>query len=213
MNIINKSYSLYLTCAFVFVLCCSMSQCKNNAPGPQTTVHGVVKDYKTGDPIANVNLQVHQYSACTFCTAITTDYDTIKTKADGSYTYTFTPIGTGDPNLLVDPSNGYNYNDQTNTQLTLGIDNKIDLLVQKNINLNLHLINNSDQNRKKFYTYLQGCCYFSTYVFINRTYTSQVKIDTSINYKVPEFSTISVISFFKSFNTSKNDTAVTIINP
>ena len=66
MDIINKSYSLYLTCAFVFVLCCSMSHCKDITPGPLTTVHGTVKDYTTGNPVANVKLQVVQTTGGSF---------------------------------------------------------------------------------------------------------------------------------------------------
>src|ERR1700748_2647057 len=100
MDIINKSYSLYLTCAFVFVLCCSMSHCKDITPGPLTTVHGTVKDYTTGNPVANVKLQVVQTTGGSFSSFFGSIFsgvsgthdkglDTIVTKAYGTYNLSF----------------------------------------------------------------------------------------------------------------------------
>jgi len=56
-----------------------MSQCfKNDTPGPSTTVHGVIKDYKTGEVFGNVVLQITRKTQAFYSQY--TDFDTVVTK-------------------------------------------------------------------------------------------------------------------------------------
>ncbi|WP_448700990.1 carboxypeptidase-like regulatory domain-containing protein [Mucilaginibacter sp. AW1-3] len=238
-----KRISTVLTCSFVFVLCCSMSQCfKNDTPGPSTTVHGIVKDYQTGDPIPGLNLEIQRSTSNGTILfplgspgSTTTDFDIVTTKADGTYTLTFTPIGSGTFSLLIKDQQGttfvYNYNQNTYNELDLGKDNKVDFLVQKLINATIHLKNLSNQNKSNFRLTVTGCCNNPYYTF-GTYYASPIVIDTIIHTRFPQVYTMNLnnmyynvvpngrlltmkdtSSFNKSFKTNRNDTTFNLINP
>jgi hypothetical protein len=226
-----KTSVLYLTCAVLFVLCCSMSQCrKNDTPGPETSVHGIIKDYNTGGPIANIRLIVTQDEGVSLLALDappqSRSYDTITTKTDGTYSYKFTPLGTGKFNLNILDNENYNYNYPSNP-LIIGSDNEFDFTFQKLLNLNLHLVNNTAHNTTSGLVLIYGCCApvvgFTSYFGVN---IGPKKLDTLIHTKMAQLSTVSIecrfynandpnppLSVIQSFKSGKNDTTVNVINP
>jgi hypothetical protein len=233
-----RSFCLVLIYFCIATLCCSMSKCKEDmTPGPQTTVHGIVKEYETGEVFPNVELQISkQYSqGLCDCGPGYSEYDVVTTKPDGTYSLTFTPLGIGTFTLRVKtiPNNGFIYESYNSNELVLGKDNSLDFLVQKLITATVHLKNNSDQNKKNFRLELNACCYmpnndwgFDNYA-IKDIY--HIKIDTSIRFQIPQLSLVTFVSRFytgynasgladtlsfkKSFNSGKNDTTISITNP
>jgi hypothetical protein len=203
-----------------------MSQCydKNDTPGPQTTVHGLVTDYNTSQPLAGVKLLISErYSTGLFSPNNYRDYDTIITKTDGTYSYTFTPLGNGDFNLfLFAPPNYYNYPYYSDT-VKLGKDNKFDLSLSKQINVGIHLKNNSAQNKVYGVTYITTCC--NPYIYDGFNMTPK-KLDTLVHFKLvraiqytvqcqyfDSSKDLNIIYLTQTFKLGLNDTTITIINP
>ncbi|MDF2430471.1 MAG: hypothetical protein JWP44_102 [Mucilaginibacter sp.] len=229
-----KKVKLILLCGLAFYLCSSMSNCKEDkTPGPSTTVHGFVKEDKTGNPIANVQLQVTKEYAVFLSGNKYSDYDVVTTGADGSYSLIFTPLGTGTFYLKVS-SSPPNYFSGGIEQIYPGKDNTANFTLTRVVNLSVHLKNNSNQNKTGFHIFISSCCGPSQ----NATWMSDnilpVIIDTTIRYKLPQLSSYvfqslyfngyiksgpdvgyfaDTISFKKSFYLSKNDTTLTVINP
>ena len=71
-----------------------MSQCREDkTPGPVTIVHGLVREAKTGIPLANIQLQIEKEYAAFLSPNRISDYDITTTGADGSYS--FSNLGPG----------------------------------------------------------------------------------------------------------------------
>ena len=222
-----KKNGLYLVCLFVLGICCSMSNCnKNDEPGPRTTVYGVVTNYSTGLPISGVGLKVTQYKEAQGIPMLYTtssssrEYDAITTKSDGSYSYTFTPLGSGTFTLNQYSFPGY-FGFSSTTPLTLGASNSFDFKLQKLIKLDLHLVNNTDHNTAYGTLYVKGCCYVVDFPYATIS-IGRKKLDTVIHTQMPQLSAINIQCIFSSANTSitvnqkfnsgLNDTTITVIN-
>ncbi|MES2275629.1 MAG: hypothetical protein V4592_06380 [Bacteroidota bacterium] len=226
----------FITGAFLFCILCSMSNCKEDkTPGPETTVHGVVKDGKSGEVYGGVVLQIEkQYSrglAYIDAGPGYSYYDTVVTKPDGTYNLKFTPLGSGDFSLAIKKNpvsaiGGYS------AGLVTGKDNTCNFSVIKLVNLTIHLKNNTNQGRVGFrmyygydgvYPFFAGVIDFKKPI-VDTTFTIQTphlskSILTSQFYTGylttgPGIGTVGdTVAFRKGFSISRNDTLVNVINP
>lgn len=225
-----KTNILYLSCLFVLALCCSMDRCKTNVL-PETKVHGTVIEYSSGKPVKGFKLIVYgNGSGGSWTNAVPYHfYDSIRTDANGSYKYTFTPVD-NDNDVNISTATGlfdnFALNHSSNQKLTYGKDNVADVVVQRLINVIIHLINNSLQNRDRGEISFKGCCFDPGYTYGARDIGAS-KLDTLMYFTLPARSDItttfdyynraskitSLISFNRSFRLGSNDTTITIINP
>lgn len=223
-----KTNSLYFTCLTVLLLCCSMSKCKNDELQPETTVHGVVKDFNTGLPISGYKLIVENIPGGSQDYSYThRSYDTIYTKVDGSYQYTFTPVGDNEHYINPVKNADYSFYNKEYRSLTFGRDNTFDFVLQKLINLNLHLVNNTAHSTTYGECMVTACCYYPNATYADLRIGTK-KLDTVIVTKIARRSDITVACSYynfynttvpplgqstQSFKTGLNDTTVTVINP
>jgi len=210
--------------AIVFLMCSAMSKC-HEAPGPVTTIHGYVTDAVTGQPFANVQMEVvSQYGY---------DFDSgnfVTTATDGSFYLKFTPPGTEAFYLRPIQSQMMRYSDDLNPfpKIVLGQDNDFTIKTFRFVSVGIHIVNNSSQNRT---TYLldvhqlnpkvEG---FGTFIFL-----IPPKADTLYKAWLPQLDSYSFksdfynananagatdsINFFKTIKLGVNDTTVEITNP
>jgi hypothetical protein len=186
-------------------------------------VHGTVTGYGTGQPVANDKLMVVQNPGSLYSMV---QYDTITTKSDGTYNYSFTPSGTG--SLIINVINGSTYaDDNTQPPLTIGNDTKVDVQVQQMVKLSLHLVNKSTYNLATGTVIIEGCCYIPNHDYYYLRGIGAKKIDTMLYTPMPKSTTVTIrtvltnsyesdpnaVVFKQSFTSGKNDTTITIINP
>ncbi len=194
-----------------------MSKC--NLPGPETTVHGMVRDTSTGLPIPNLQLEV--VSLYNSTQKGNKDYTIVTTKADGSYYLKFTPEIK--VTYLIYPIQE-NYTLFGTPHIILGQDNNINLNVYEMVNLNIHLTNNSTQNKNTFSLWVQSNNFFTGFgIYI----PNSIKVDTLVKMSLPHLNTYTLqsefsdyyspttapITFKKVIFLGKADTTVNVVNP
>lgn len=227
-------------CIFLFVLCCS-SRCfkEDKTPGPQTTIHGVVKDYRTGQTFPGIKIIiVKQYNTLAhFDNGPSYDsYDGPTTGSDGSFNYTFTPQGSGQYTLGIyqTPNSKFPFIiAQTGdaSPLTLGKNNEINFSVLTALNLNIHVTNNSGHQKQQFSLSVDtnSFYYFNYLSYFTPRNIAPYPLDTVYTgVQVPQMANIIVfsryhsnttngsydtLSFQKAFQLHKADTTITIVNP
>jgi len=228
---------LLLTCSLIFIVCCSMSKCKEDkTPGPSTVVHGVVRESVTGKPIPNVRFQVvKRYSAGILSGTRYADYDIVTTGDDGSYNLRFTPLGAGTFALQMMQGNAVDYYILTgfvNNTIILGTDNNIDFTLARLVNLNVHLKNSSNQNKTGFHVFILNCCVTPNIVRSDDYRAGP--LDTTLKYKLPQLAMYTfqslyykgfipsgpnvgyfadTLSFKQNFYLGRNDTTINVVNP
>jgi len=188
-------------------------------PGPETTVHGIVRDTSTGLPIPNLQLEVVSLYGST--QKGNKDYTTVTTKADGSYYLKFTPEI--NVTYFIYPIQE-NYTTFSSTHIILGQDNNINLNVYEMINLNIHLTNNSTQNKNTFSLWAEGSYFISEFgIYI----PNPIKVDTLVKMSLPHLSSYTLQSEFSDYYSpstapivfkkviflGKVDTTVNVVNP
>lgn len=136
----------YAALFFVLVVCCSAACFKEDqTPQPQTTLHGLVKDFRTGQVYAGVKLTItKEYPALSESGHAIHVYDGPVTGTDGSYTYTFNPPGKGDYTLqLAGTTTKMPFVGDHSMAITIGQDNRINFSVYELLNLKVHVTNAS----------------------------------------------------------------------
>jgi hypothetical protein len=201
----NRRY-LTLICAVVFILCCSLSNCKDTTPGPSTKVHGVVTEAKTNIRLAGIKLQVIRVYTEFLSGPKEAKYDVITTGTDGTYYHTFTPQGKGTFYLRVISADPYVDQSTTSSQsITLGELNTFNYDVTKLVSLKVDLKNSSDQGRTGFHVFIADCCNLSEVRISD--FINKVIIDTNMTYKLPQLTTYTYQSlFFKGYYKSGTKT-------
>jgi hypothetical protein len=230
----SRSY-LTLVCVSVFMLCCSLSKCKEDkTPGPLTTIQGVVTEDKTDKPLPNVSLQIRKrYFSGFLSPGKYSDYNIVTTNDKGEFSLKFTPLGTGDftLNLLTLGYDNY-FPSYFNNVIELGQENSYAIKLSKIINLTVHLKNNSTQNKTGFHVFISSCC--GSVFTDGSTDIGHVVVDTVLKYKLAQLNTYTfqslyfngyvqsgpqvgtfadTLSFKKEFQLGTKDTTITIINP
>jgi hypothetical protein len=130
--------------AIVFLMCGAMSKCRE-MPGPITTIHGYVTDTVTGQPIANLQMEVVSVYASNFESDIH-----LTTGSDGSFYLKFTPPGTEAFFLRPVQSEIMRYFFLSYTKIVLGKDNTFNLKTFQNVTLNIRLIKNPAQKHTNY---------------------------------------------------------------
>lgn len=173
-----------------------MSKCNlEPAPGPITTVHGVVTDAVTGKPIPNLPLKIFD----TFGLDGNNIFAVTSTDANGNYYLKFTPYSHLAKYVVMPGSsvaNQYGFRDPA--QLTLGVDNNLNIQFYKEVNLTIHLQNNSDQNKTTF-MFVINCNFIGDVLFFNPP-----KKDTTFTIKASHLMQYAFLSDF--YNGGSNDT-------
>lgn len=202
-------------------------------PGAQTTVHGVVKDFRTGEVFANVKVGITKQYQLLADGPSFSDYDFVYSNADGSYTLTFIPKGSGNFTIRIrDAVITYNFAGGGSYDVILGKDNQVDFPVYRTLNLTVRLTNLSTQNRKLFDFNIDSCCTnsaFNLFALYGQRDIYRVKTDTTLLFKVPQLAHIQTTSryyngygnsglldtltFKKTFQLHKADTVINITNP
>jgi hypothetical protein len=210
--------------AIIFLMCSAMSKC-HEAPGPVTTIHGYVTDAVTGQPFAGVQMEVVSQYGYNFDSG-----NFVTTAADGSFYLKFTPPGTETFYLKPIQSQLMRYSADPIPfpKIILGQDNDINIKAFRFVSVDIHIVNNSSQNRT---TYLLDVSElnpkvegFGTFIFL-----VPPKADTTYNAWLPQLDSYSCksdfynanasaaatdsINFFKTIKLGINDTTVTITNP
>jgi len=226
----KQAFTIVSLGAFFFILC-SMSNCKEDMTlGPLTTVHGKVTDVITGQGVPNISFQIKKdYSKPGYIDGGTgvSLYDTVSTQADGTYTLTFVPKGTGFFSLEYKDL-GHNLAAYALTNyINIGADNTLDFKVYQSIRLGVNVHNTTDHGRKSFmFSYVSNAPYY-----YDSGYLMNFVTDKSFTYTVPHLSKITLISNFnngysatqyniltdtlvfrQSFNTGSKDTTINITN-
>ena len=152
--------------------------------------------------------------------------DTISTDMAGNYTLKFIPMGAGARFFLYYKDYDLSkhglvaYYTGVSNEIEPGKTNTIDFKVKKLVNLKMHLVNTSNQNCSSFSLSSDCNC-----MGFSRS-GQEIIVDTVLNFKVPRFTTLQIVSrfydlssrtkevkFTKNFTVSNSDTALTIINP
>jgi len=223
---------LHSLCLVVlFLLVCSMTRCglEDVTPQAETVIQGTIKDPRTGEPVPNIKIVINKSWKTGLHTSDSKSYDSLYTRADGSYYLKFIPIGSGDYSLRINDYKTKYFIYSVNSTIQLGKINTLNYGFQKAIKLTVKLKNTSSQNRTKFRLFTDTCCLSYSY---NRSYGysdfSPVIKDTTFNYYVPYLSSVKLtslygnyginnltdtLSFKKIINMGKADTTINLLNP
>jgi hypothetical protein len=210
--------------AIVFLLCSAMSKC-HEAPGPVTTIHGFVTDAVTGQPFANVQMEVVSQYGYNFDSG-----NFVTTAADGSFYLKFTPPGTETFSLRPIQSQLMRYAADPNPfpKIVLGQDNDFNIKVFRFVLVDTHIINNSSQNRTDFFLDVNelnpkiegyGTFFELTKPKADTSFTSYLPQMNSYSFKSDFFNGFSTtgltdsVNFYKTIKLGVNDTTVVITNP
>ena len=205
---------LIILSALIFFACCSMSKCFN-PPGPATTIRGTVTDVDTGEPFANLQMEVYGLYN-NFSDLVTTD-------AKGAFYLKFTPPGKGAYRLRPVNSLYNRYNPNNFADIALGKDNSLDIKTTRLVAVKVHVINNSNQNRSNYYLDMTNGK-FGTFLdlappkrdTIATVYLQQISRYTFKSDFFNGFSDaglVDSVNFIKIINIGKADTTVMINNP
>jgi hypothetical protein len=215
-------YRLLILNAIVFLMCSAMSK-SHETPGPVTTLHGSVTDAVTGQPFANLQMEVVSQYGYNFDSG-----NFVTTAADGSFYLKFTPPGTETFYLRPIQSQLMRYYVDPFPKIVLGQDNDLNIKTFRFVSVDIHIVNNSSQNRT---TYLLDVSElnpkvtgFGSFIFLtppkaDTSYTAWLAQSDSYSFKSDFYNAnasaaaTDSINFFKTIKLGVNDTTVTITNP
>jgi len=215
---------VFLLVVFLGSVCFAISECKQDgtpAPGPATTIHGIVTNASTGKPLANFQMQVQIELGFSYLS----DY-TVTTKADGSF---YLKIAVSGENARILPVNALlnTYYLKNFPQITLGQDNDLNIVTFKLVNVNIHVVNNSTQNRSNYWMLVipENANYSGVQFIFNSTVKTDTVLHASLGQQIPYsfksyffngYSTAGMadsVDFTKVIYVGKNDTTINITNP
>ena len=199
-----------------------MSKC-HETPGPVTTLHGSVTDAVTGQPFANLQMEVVSQYGYNFDSG-----NFVTTAADGSFYLKFTPPGTETFYLRPIQSQLMRYYVDPFPKIVLGQDNDLNIKTFRFVSVDIHIVNNSSQNRTQYTLDVSELnpkvSGFGTFFQL-----AKPKADTSFSSYLPQLNSYSFksdffdgysttgftdsVNFYKTVKLGVTDTTVTITNP
>jgi len=234
LNCMKYSLVHSLCLVVIFLLVCSMSQCTKEDVTPQaeTVIQGVIKDPRTGEPVPNIKIVIHKTWGNGLFGRGYKRYDSLYTKADGTYYLKFIPLGTGEYDLRLNDYDNKYFIYGNDYSIQIGKINTSNFGFQKAVKLTVKLKNASSQSRTSFSLVADTCCPTYHYGYYGSHGFVPVIKDTTLLFRVPYLSSVKLTSWYRGYkqitgapaapdtltikkliSIGKNDTTISVINP